>query len=196
MVNDSFANYISTFAALCELINNSIQADAKNIWLDIDYTPEEELCPLIIKKIVIKDDGRGVHIDDLCNKILDIGTGSGADIIKKGWNDNQWPTPELTERTQPDETTMTLKLRVDTGGKERMHNVGEIVGETVLSILSNRQNLIVDFLRKSPSASAKTMSESLSVSPRTIERDLQKLTAMGVVAHRGIDFGGEWIILI
>lgn len=122
--------------------------------------------------------------------------GSGADIIKKGWNDNQWPTPELTERTQPDETTMTLKLMVDTGGKERMYNVGEIVGETVLSKLSNRQNLIVDFLRKSPSASAKTMSVSLSVSPRTIERDLQKLTAMGVVAHRGSDFGGEWIVLI
>lgn len=122
--------------------------------------------------------------------------GSGADIIKKGWNDNQWPTPELTERTQPDETTMTLKLMVDTGGKERMHNVGEVVGETVLSKLSNRQNLIVDFLRKSPSASAKTMSVSLSVSPRTIERDLQKLTAMGVVAHRGSDFGGEWIVLI
>lgn len=105
-------------------------------------------------------------------------------------------TPELTERTQPDETTMTLKLMVDTGGKERMHNVGEIVGEAVLSKLSNRQNLIVDFLRKSPSASAKTMSVSLSVSPRTIERDLQKLTAMGVVAHRGSDFGGEWIVLI
>lgn len=74
LVNDLFANYISTFAALCELINNSIQADAKNIWLDIDYTPEEEFCPLVIKKIVIKDDGHGVHIDDLGNKILDIGT--------------------------------------------------------------------------------------------------------------------------
>ena len=77
-----------------------------------------------------------------------------------------------------------------------MHNVGEIVGETVLSKLSNRQNFIVDFLRKSPSASAKTMSESLSVSPRTIERDLQKLTAMRVVAHKGSDFGGEWVVLI
>ena len=122
--------------------------------------------------------------------------GSGADIIKKGWNDNQWPTPELTERTQPDETTMTLRLMVDAGGKERMHTVGEIVGETVLPKLSNRQSLIVEFLRKSPSMSAKAMSESLSVSPRTIERDLQKLTTMGVVAHKGSDFGGEWVVLI
>lgn len=77
-----------------------------------------------------------------------------------------------------------------------MHTVGEIVGEAVLPKLSNRQSLIVEFLRKSPSMSAKAMSESLSVGPRTIERDLQKLTAMGVVAHKGSDFGGEWMVLI
>lgn len=74
LVNELFANYISTFAALCELINNSIQAKAKNIWLNIDYTPEEELNSLVIKQITIKDDGQGVYIDDLDKKILDIGT--------------------------------------------------------------------------------------------------------------------------
>lgn len=74
LVNELFANYISTFAALCELINNSIQAKAKNIWLNIDYTPEEELNSLVIKQIIIKDDGQGVYIDDLDKKILDIGT--------------------------------------------------------------------------------------------------------------------------
>jgi hypothetical protein len=74
LVNGLFANYISTFAALCELINNSIQAHAKNIWLNIDYTPEEEINSLFIKSITIKDDGDGVFIDDLDNKILDIGT--------------------------------------------------------------------------------------------------------------------------
>ncbi len=74
LVNELFANYVSTFAALCELINNSIQASAKNIWLDIDYTSDEEINPLIIKKIVVKDDGYGVYVNDLENKILDIGT--------------------------------------------------------------------------------------------------------------------------
>lgn len=74
LVNGLFANYISTFTAFCELINNSLQAKAKNIWIDIDYTKPSELSPLIIKKIVIKDDGYGVHIEDLEYKILDIGT--------------------------------------------------------------------------------------------------------------------------
>lgn len=74
LVNELFANYISTFTAFCELINNSLQAKSKNIWIEIDYTDPTELHPLIIKKIIIKDDGFGVHTNDLENKILDIGT--------------------------------------------------------------------------------------------------------------------------
>ncbi|KAF5056476.1 Histidine kinase-, DNA gyrase B-, and HSP90-like ATPase [anaerobic digester metagenome] len=74
LVNELFANYISTFAAFCELINNSLQAKAKNIWINIDYTDPSEIHPLVIKKISIKDDGFGVHINDLDSKILDIGT--------------------------------------------------------------------------------------------------------------------------
>lgn len=40
------------------------------------------------------------------------------------------------------------------------------------------------------------MSERMSVSPRTIERDLQKLTAMGVIIYEGSDYGGEWNVII
>lgn len=74
LVNELFANYISTFTAFCELINNSIQAKCKNIWIDIDYTSEHEIHPLIIKKISIKDDGVGVYISEIEKKLLDIGT--------------------------------------------------------------------------------------------------------------------------
>lgn len=74
LVNELFANYISTFTAFCELINNSIQAKAKNIRIDIQYTPDTELHPLLVRGISIKDDGIGVHINDIEKKILDIGT--------------------------------------------------------------------------------------------------------------------------
>ena len=74
LVNELFANYISTFTAFCELLNNSIQAKSKNIWIDIDYTLETEIHPLLIKKISVKDDGNGVHMSDIEKKLLDIGT--------------------------------------------------------------------------------------------------------------------------
>ena len=126
--------------------------------------------------------------------------GSGADIIRKGWDDNHWPAPELSERTQPDETMMTLQLVHDGSSLESKHHVGENVGETdgdiVWGKLTDRQRVIVKELHKSPTISAKTMSERMSVSPRTIERDLQKLTAMGVITREGSDFGGEWKVLI
>jgi len=74
LVNELFANYISTFSAFCELINNSIQAKSKNVWIELDYTNPDEIHPLIIKSINIKDDGIGVHISDIENKLLHIGT--------------------------------------------------------------------------------------------------------------------------
>src|ERR1700754_5097983 len=74
LVNELFANYISTFTAFCELINNSIQAGATKIKIDIDYTNNSEISPLIIKSIVIEDDGNGVHISELNERLLDIGT--------------------------------------------------------------------------------------------------------------------------
>lgn len=65
LVRKIFTNYSSTFGAFCELINNSIQANAKNVWIDIDYVDEQQISPYIIRKIVIKDDGNGVFQDDI-----------------------------------------------------------------------------------------------------------------------------------
>ena len=74
LVNELFASYISTFTAFCELINNSIQAKSKNIWINVEYTSPDEVHPLLIKGITIKDDGIGVHVSEIDQKLLDIGT--------------------------------------------------------------------------------------------------------------------------
>jgi hypothetical protein len=74
LVNELFANYINTFTAFCELMNNSIQAKAKNIWIYIEYANETEITPTLIKSLIIKDDGHGVHTSEIERKLLDIGT--------------------------------------------------------------------------------------------------------------------------
>ncbi|MDR6571038.1 ATP-binding protein [Chitinophaga ginsengisegetis] len=79
LLHDLFTQYQSTFLAFCELINNSIQADAKNIDITIDYAKDHELSPTIIRKIVVKDDGIGVHQNLIQDRLLDFG-----DSTKKG----------------------------------------------------------------------------------------------------------------
>lgn len=79
LLHELFTQYQSTFLAFCELINNSIQAEAKNIDITIDHANEADLSPTLIKKIKVKDDGIGVHQNDIQDKLLDFG-----DSSKKG----------------------------------------------------------------------------------------------------------------
>ncbi len=65
LINDLFTRYLNTYFAFSELLNNSIQASAENIWITITYSPSEEVTDKMIKKIVVRDDGVGVHINDV-----------------------------------------------------------------------------------------------------------------------------------
>ncbi len=74
LINEHFANYKSTFYALCELINNSIQAGAKNVFINLTETTEENPLVPTYSKIQIKDDGSGVAQSDVDQKLMFIGT--------------------------------------------------------------------------------------------------------------------------
>jgi hypothetical protein len=78
LINDLFTRYLNTYFAFSELINNSIQASADNIWINIDYAKNKDFTDKPIKSIVVKDDGVGVHINDLKIRLLNIGTANKA----------------------------------------------------------------------------------------------------------------------
>ena len=61
--------------------------------------------------------------------------------------------------------------------------------------LSERQKKIIAILKTSPTITAKKMSETLSVSRRTVERDISILKKMGGLYRQGKDNDGVWIIL-
>ena len=60
--------------------------------------------------------------------------------------------------------------------------------------LTERQQVILKLIKKSPSITAKQMSETLSVSQRTIERDLSALQKKGVLKREGKDNDGVWVL--
>ena len=74
-------------------------------------------------------------------------------------------------------------------------NVGSNVGSLSEVQLTDRQKKICHILKENPNASAKTMSEVLSVVQRTIERDLAVLQLKGVIKHHGNTSGGHWEVV-
>ncbi len=69
------------------------------------------------------------------------------------------------------------------------------VGDLSEGQLPDRQLKILKMIQASPTISAKAMSEVLSVSPRTIERDIASLKKMGILLRKGKDNDGVWVIL-
>ena len=74
-------------------------------------------------------------------------------------------------------------------------NVGENVGEMSESEITDRQQNILNLIKESPTITAKQMSERLSVTQRTIERDIAILKKKNRLKRNGNDYDGEWIIL-
>lgn len=74
-------------------------------------------------------------------------------------------------------------------------NVGDYDGDMSKTKLTERQQKILDLIKDSPTITGKQMSETLSVTKRTIERDLSALQKKDIVKHEGKDNDGTWIIL-
>ena len=73
-------------------------------------------------------------------------------------------------------------------------NVGDHDGDMSETKLTERQQKILNLIKESPTITGKQMSETLSVSQRTIERDLSAFQKIGVLKREGKDNDGMWVI--
>ncbi len=77
--------------------------------------------------------------------------GSGADIIAKGWEENHWARPTITEQSiQPEYTELILDLLKEggqTGGQSTTENPKNVV-DGVVDQLTKRQRLILTIIRQ------------------------------------------------
>ncbi len=74
-------------------------------------------------------------------------------------------------------------------------NVGDHDGDMSETKLPERQQKILNLIKESPTITGKQMSEILSLSQRTIERDLSALQKFGVLKREGKDNDGKWVII-
>ena len=74
-------------------------------------------------------------------------------------------------------------------------NVGDHDGDMSETKLTERQQKILNLIKDSPTITGKKMSETLSVSQRTIERDLSAMQKNGILKHEGKDNDGMWVVL-
>lgn len=74
-------------------------------------------------------------------------------------------------------------------------NVGDNVGDMSETKLNERQYRIINLIRQTPSITAKQMSEILSVSSRTVERDIAILKKDKKLTRDGDDNDGVWVVL-
>ena len=78
----------------------------------------------------------------------------------------------------------------------RPKNVGDHDGDMSETKLTERQQKILNLIKESPTITGKQMAETLSVSQRTIERDLSALQKKGVLKHEGKDNDGVWQLIV
>ena len=75
-------------------------------------------------------------------------------------------------------------------------NVGDHDGDMTETKLTERQQKILNLIKESPTITGKQMSETLSVSQRTIERELSALKKIGVLKREGKDNSSMWRVII
>lgn len=145
--------------------------------LDIADVSSERRNPILANVMAQLDymEKRGSGLTRICNetKALD------------GYRDELKPSFKST----PTQFQTIIFASTDTS------NVGDHDGDVSEMKLTERQKKILNLIKNSPIITGKQMSEILSVSQRTIERDLSALQKSGILKHEGKDNDGKWIIV-
>ena len=145
--------------------------------LDIADVSSERRNPILANVMAQLDymEKRGSGLTRICNETRAL----------DGYRDELKPLFKST----PTQFQTTIFASADT------QNAGDNVGDVSEMKLTERQRKILDLIKASPTISGRRMSEMLSVSQRTIERDISRMKEMGILQRKGKDNDGEWVVL-
>ena len=119
------------------------------------------------------------------------------------WNSNkscmrycEWyfmsPLRVLTHKSNHVSGTLIIIYR--NGGVNGTNDTNN-VGNMSETNLTERQRFILSTIKANPFVTGKEMSETLSVTQRTIERDLAAMQKAGIIRHEGKVNAGVWVVL-
>ena len=108
--------------------------------------------------------------------------GRGINKIRQGLKSAGLPEPKIENHISG--TLITI-----------FRNVGVNVGNTSKTKLTERQQLILSTIKANPLVTGKEMSDTLSVTLRTIERDLAVMQKTNIIRREGSDKTGIWVVL-
>ena len=146
--------------------------------LDIKDVSSERRNPILANVMAQLDymEKRGSGLTRICNETK----------VLEGYKDELKPKFKST----PTQFQTVIFASSDT------QNVGDHDGDMSETKLTERQQKILNLIKESPTITGRQMSETLSVSQRTIERDLSTLQKKGVLKREGKDNDGIWIIVL
>lgn len=96
----------------------------------------------------------------------------------------------------PQKTSVHTKVtNVADDARNVVNNVVNGVAKVDISQLTDRQITILEFMIQDPTITAKEMSQRLSLTSRTIQRDIAVLTQLGKVVREGGRYDGTWKVI-
>lgn len=143
--------------------------------LDIADVSSERRNPMLANVMAQLDymEKRGSGLTRICNETKAL----------EGYKDELKPVFKST----PTQFRTTIYATADT------QDVGDNDGDVSETKLTERQQKILDIIKMSPTISGRRMSEILSVSRRTIERELSRMKESGILRREGKDNDGMWV---
>ena len=120
--------------------------------------------------------------------------GRGINKIRQGLKKEGLPEPKIENHVSG--TLITIYRNVGVNGTNNVGNMSETnVGNMSEKNLTERQRFILSSIKKNPLITGKEMSETLSVTQRTVERDLAAMQKAGIIRHEGKVNAGVWVVL-
>jgi predicted HTH transcriptional regulator len=129
--------------------------------------------------------------------LIDIGerVGSGLFNIRAVWNASDLPAPSFVCNYAPDRTTLTLEIELENKKNDVTENLENVTESSDDVTEKQRKIVLLDILRSNPHTATGQLAERLSITRRTVQRDIDKLKAQGILERVGPDKGGYWNII-